>query len=182
MQKYENGKIYKIVCKTTNLIYVGSTIKTLESRLSRHKSVNKLQSSNITSRKVLENDNYEIILIEKYPCSCREDLHKRERYYIELNDCVNKNIPTRTAKEYRDNPDNNKKIKEYQKTYRDNIDGDKEKYKSKRDYQREYQIKNADKWIGYMERFYQKNPVLKALKEFNELEDLDKELNQILNV
>jgi hypothetical protein len=40
-------------------------------------------------------------------------LHARERYYIELNKdiCVNKNIPTRTKKEY--DEDNKEKIKEY---------------------------------------------------------------------
>ena len=36
--KYQNGKIYKIVCNISGKIYVGSTIKPLEIRLSGHKA------------------------------------------------------------------------------------------------------------------------------------------------
>ena len=36
--KYQKGKIYKLVCESTGLIYIGSTINSLSRRLSRHKS------------------------------------------------------------------------------------------------------------------------------------------------
>jgi hypothetical protein len=51
-------------------------------------------------------DNCKIVLVEEVECKSKEDLHKRERYYIENNECVNKYIPGRTRKEtqkeYRD--------------------------------------------------------------------------------
>lgn len=38
-KRYENGKIYKIVCDTTGQVYIGSTIrKRLCDRLAKHKS------------------------------------------------------------------------------------------------------------------------------------------------
>ena len=36
--KYSNGKIYKITCNVFNIVYVGSTVTTLKSRISRHKN------------------------------------------------------------------------------------------------------------------------------------------------
>ena len=83
MSDYKQGKIYKIVDLTTeNNIYVGSTCQTLEKRLSGHVwdySRNKY----LTSSEVLKNGNYEIVLIENYPCDSKFELHKRERYFIE---------------------------------------------------------------------------------------------------
>ena len=69
----------------------------------------------ITSFKIFENGDYDIILVEKYPCKDRMELYQRERYYIENNECVNKIIPTRTEKEWRE--DNAEKIKEDKKEY-----------------------------------------------------------------
>lgn len=48
-----------------------------------------------TSFKILENNNYEIELIEDYPCGSKRELEARERYWSEqyINDgyeCVNK--------------------------------------------------------------------------------------------
>lgn len=101
---YENSKVYRIVCNETGLCYIGSTIETLSRRLSKHKSDYKGYLNNnkayMTSYKVLEKNNYEIFLIEEYPCDNRDQLHKRERYYIETIECVNKVIPSRTNNEY----------------------------------------------------------------------------------
>jgi hypothetical protein len=103
---YQNGKIYRIVCNKTGLQYVGSTTQPLCKRLSYHKKdykkwLNK-QKAFVTSYKIIENSDYDIVLIENYKCDTKEELHKRERYYIETLECVNKNIPTRTKKEYRE--------------------------------------------------------------------------------
>ena len=59
MVKYENGKIYKIVCNKTGLIYyIGSTVKALYDRLSQHKydyinkeTLKKNLTKNLTSSK-----------------------------------------------------------------------------------------------------------------------------------
>jgi hypothetical protein len=116
MKNYQLAKIYKIVSNITNEIYVGSTCEpTLARRLAKHvgcyKHYLKGKFNYITSFKILELGNYSIILIENCPCENKDELHKRERYYIETLDCVNKIIPGRTQKEYRD------ANKDYQKDY-----------------------------------------------------------------
>jgi hypothetical protein len=56
----------------------------------------------LTPTKILENNDYSIVLLEDYPCETKDQLLARERYYIENNICVNKIITTRTPKEYRE--------------------------------------------------------------------------------
>jgi len=123
MVNYQDGKVYKIVCDTTGLVYVGSTCCSyVAQRLAKHASDYKCYLTNnkkyTTSFKVLENNNYKIVLLEKYPCNFKDELTARERYYIETIDCVNKLIPGRTKKEYY--IDNKDKIKSRNKVYRDN--------------------------------------------------------------
>ena len=121
MVNYNNGKIYKIVCDTTGLMYVGSTTKQyLSQRLDSHRSnfkgwKNGNNKKYMTSFKVLENDNFTIVLLEPFNCETKDQLTARERFYIQSNVCVNKNIPTRTSKEY--NQDNKETITEKKAEY-----------------------------------------------------------------
>ena len=116
MSDYKQGKIYKIVDLTTeNNIYVGSTCQTLEKRLSGHVNDFKYYTMNnnnnyITSYEVLKNGNYEILLIENYPCDSKYELLKKERYFIETMNCVNQIIPTRTKKEWIDSNRHNQTV------------------------------------------------------------------------
>lgn len=101
---YQNGKIYRIVCNITGLTYIGSTCQTLSQRLTKHRFnyktlLEKPEKKLVTSVKVIAGGDYDIVLLEKCPCESKEELHKRERYYIESMDCVNKVIPTRTEAE-----------------------------------------------------------------------------------
>jgi hypothetical protein len=134
MGDYTTSKIYKIFSIDSDDVYIGSTTETLSTRLSRHKSNYKRYLNGkhhyITSFKILEKNNYDIVLIEECPCNSKQELHERERYYIENNNCVNKYIPCRTAKEYCQQ--NKDKKSEYQKEY----------YK-------EYRQKNKDKIKEY---------------------------------
>ncbi len=98
-----DGKIYSIVCKTTGKHYVGSTCSTLQKRLKRHEY--DYHKKTCTSWQVLENNNYEIILLEENKFETKKDLLKREGYYIEKNrnyinrnNCVNWHIPGREKK------------------------------------------------------------------------------------
>ena len=105
MVNYELGKIYKLVCNKTGLIYIGSTCqKLLSQRLSGHVANYKRwkngKDNYITSLKIIEGGDYYIELIEAVPCSSFDELAKKERYYIESIDCVNKQIPGRTNKEF----------------------------------------------------------------------------------
>jgi len=95
MNKYENGKIYKIVCNITNEIYIGSTIQTLNRRLRRHKN-----KKDCVSRNIINRGDYEIILIKDYRCNNMWELEEEERKYILENECINYQIPHRTKKEY----------------------------------------------------------------------------------
>jgi predicted GIY-YIG superfamily endonuclease len=121
MVNYSQAKVYKIVDNTNGNIYVGSTCEpTLARRLSGHVSNYKTYLNGkgcyYTSYQILENNNYEIVLIEKCEnITTRDELKARERHYIETLTCVNKVIPLRTTKERRE--DNRdvilKKKKEY---------------------------------------------------------------------
>ena len=106
MPDYQLGKIYRIFCNVTGLNYYGSTCEpTLARRSAGHRSDFKKWKNDdehyLTSFECLINDNYEIVLVELFPCNSKMELHKRERFYIENNDCVNKIVPTRTDIEYR---------------------------------------------------------------------------------
>lgn len=98
-----DGKIYSIVCKTTGKHYVGSTCSTLQKRLKKHEGYYKKKTC--SSWQVIENNNYEIILLEDFKCETRRELLKREafyilknRNYINRNNCVNCHIPLREEK------------------------------------------------------------------------------------
>ena len=104
MPDYSNGKIYKIVDNTNANIYIGSTCEpTLARRLSKHVGDYKCwkngKKNNKSSFKIIENGDYDIVLIENFPCDKKDELHKRERYWIETLDCINLNIPFREPKE-----------------------------------------------------------------------------------
>lgn len=99
MPDYANGKIYKIVCNITGEQYIGGTIQKLSQRLTTH-VVNKNKNNGCKSKNIILRGDYQIVLIENYPCDNKEELAKKEREHIEANICVNKNIPTRTREEY----------------------------------------------------------------------------------
>ena len=104
MPDYKQGKIYKIVCNVTGSVYIGSTIQSLSMRLTGHRKNYKRfkggKSSCCTSYQIIEQGNYDIVLIENCPCESKDELHRRERHFIESLKCVNKQLPTRTPKEY----------------------------------------------------------------------------------
>jgi len=150
---YSKGKIYKIVCNITGLIYIGSTTKDyLKQRLTQHRNDYSrfLRGTQcyITSYEILKNDNYDIILLESYPCNSKDELHARERYYIETLASVNKTIPGQTNKEYYEKHKDkiNKTSREY---YENNKEKSREYYKNKKEkileYNKEYKINKKDK-------------------------------------
>jgi hypothetical protein len=122
MVDYSKGQIYKLVSDKTNLVYYGSTCRELRKRFYNHKSRYNLHLEDnnnryFTSYEIFKFGNCKIVLVEKYPCNDKAELFSRERYYIENNDCVNKKIPGRSKKEYRQ--ENKEKIAEQGKTYRE---------------------------------------------------------------
>jgi len=134
---YQNGRIYKIISDMTDKIYIGSTTQPLSKRLSVHKSDFKRYLAGkfrkVTSFELSELGPVQIVLIESYPCNNREELEKRECYYINefKNIIVNKVHPTRTQKEYKEaNQDEIKKQnKQYYKANQDKIKEQQKQYK-----------------------------------------------------
>ena len=101
MVNYENAKIYKLVNDEMGLTYYGSTCKKyLSSRLSGHIYDSKKIDKNISSKQLFEKGSVKIYLVELFPCGSKDQLQKRERYYIENNECVNQCLPGRTKQEY----------------------------------------------------------------------------------
>ena len=109
---YSKGKIYKIepiVEHETNEIYIGSTTKEyLSQRMATHKG-DYTRWKNNKRGKVMVFDlfdkyefcNCEIILLENYIASSKDDLLSREKYFIQSIGCLNKYIPGRTLQEYK---------------------------------------------------------------------------------
>lgn len=135
MPDYQLSKVYQIVCLTTGQKYVGSTTqKTLAERLSGHISNFKCWKNDkgtfTTAYHVLEKNNYQIELLETFPCNSKDELNAREGHYIRIIDCVNKKIEGRTKKEwYEDNLEVNKqKAKLYNKQNKDLIKEQKKVY------------------------------------------------------
>ena len=110
MNRYENGKIYKIVDVGYNKCYIGSTCETLSQRMARHrlrytqykhgKERGELRSVNALFDE-FGMDNCKIELVELYPTNSKIELQQREGYYIKKTCCVNKRIAGRTLVEYR---------------------------------------------------------------------------------
>jgi len=105
MPDYQQSKVYQIICLTTGQKYIGSTTqKTLALRLAGHnkayKQWKKGNSNFMTSFTIIEQDNYQIELLELYPCNSKDELNAREGHYIRSVECVNKNIAGRTMSEW----------------------------------------------------------------------------------
>jgi hypothetical protein len=91
---YLYGKIYKITCNTSGLVYIGSTTKSLEERLQKHiydyrRFIISDKKKFISSIFIIYLQNYKIELLENYPCLTKIELETREKYYINTTDCVN---------------------------------------------------------------------------------------------
>jgi group I intron endonuclease len=122
MPDYSKGKIYRLICNITGDQYIGSTTQSLAKRLGSHVANAKNENhTQFTSKSIIDRGNFSIVLIEDCPCENKSQLERRERYFIESMECVNKIIPTRTKSEYyEDNRD--RMLVKYHKYYENNRD------------------------------------------------------------
>ena len=91
---YALGKIYRLDCE--GLTYIGSTSQpTLAQRLAGHRKDWFYESAkkNCSSKPLFDLGDPIITLIENYPCSNRDELHMRERYWYEQIQCINARKP-----------------------------------------------------------------------------------------
>ena len=152
MSKYQKSIIYKIFDNTNCDVYYGSTYNLLRVRMKGHRDGAKYGGACV-SKQIILNGNYSYSMVEPYPCNSKQELHTRERYWIENFDCINKFVPTRTDKEYYQ--DNKNKIKEQRVINKKEIDNK----------QAEYRAKNKEKINKRAKEFYSKNK--ERLKEQN---------------
>ena len=100
---------YKICCKDVNItdIYIGHITNFIK-RKNQHKSdcnnPNSKSYNHYVYQFIRDNrgwENWDMVEIEKYNCNDRLEACKRERYWVEeLKATLNKNLPSRTSKEY----------------------------------------------------------------------------------
>lgn len=154
--KYQNGKIYKIVDCGYNKCYIGSTCNTLAKRISWHRSdYQKYKNGKSKSAKAFDIfdeygvNNCKIELIERYPCASKDELLKREGYHIQSNECVNRMVAGRSRTEYyiQNKEDVLSKMKYY---YVNNKDDVLTKVKN-------YYINNKDEVLTKMKNYYLQN-------------------------
>ena len=130
MNRYEKGKIYKIVDVGYTKCYIGSTCESLSKRMGRHRQNYRRylngKDDRFTSFYMFDEvgvENCKVELVEAYPCNNKEELQRREGFYIKNTECVNKTVPLRTWKEwYDDNREENlRKFKSYHENHKDEI-------------------------------------------------------------
>ena len=119
MVNYSQSIIYKICCRNPDIkeIYIGSTTNFYR-RKQEHKSIcnnSNIKNYNLNVYKFIRAngnwDNWDMIIIEKFECNDKLELHKQERYWLEnLQASLNSQIPNRSKKEHYDN--NKDKIKQ----------------------------------------------------------------------
>ena len=164
----KGGRIYKIYSNEYDKIYIGSTRKKLNERLTQHKSQYKQflknKHNNYVSSFEILNKGGKIGLIIEFDDINNDTLKKWERFYIEQNKniCINKNMPITTdeeqkaqKKEYKEA--NKERHKQYMKEYNE---ANKGKYK-------EYNEANKERHKHYMKEYYEANKEKK--KEYYEL-------------
>ena len=158
---YQNGKIYKITAdidEEDGNIYIGSTTQTLCKRMAKHRGDFKLYEKGREKKcysfdliKKYGLDRVRIILIENFPCNSREELVKREAYYIRSLPCCNKIIPDRTQEEWRN--ENREKLLEY-----------------KKEYNKHYVVENKEILAEYKKQYYENNRelIVEKAREYRE--------------
>ena len=143
--RYQRGKIYKLISNQTDDTYYGSTIEIiLSNRVAKHRNNYKSWLEGkfpyITSFEIIKYPDAKIVLVENFPCTNRYELIGREQHYIDNNKCVNK-LKAYTGLDRQG----------YQKQYRDDH---KEKAK---EYNTQYRIDNHDSKLENDRLYYQKN-------------------------
>jgi hypothetical protein len=151
---YKNSVIYKICCKDHNIkdIYIGSTTNMVKRR-NYHKSNCNNEKGRIYHLYVYEFirehggwDNWNMILVEKYPCVDKIELEQRERYwYDELKASLNSRRP------YRSDEERIKYDIECKKRY---YEENKDYYRT---YTKDYREKNIDKLKSYNKKWIEEN-------------------------
>lgn len=121
---FSKTKIYKIVCRDISIpdLYVGHTTNIIKRRCNHKDACCKEHNKEYKQYKyqfIRENggwENFELVLIEEFPCGNFDEATRRERYWVEtLNATLNKYVPSRTQQEYTQT--NKEHLKDYKHKY-----------------------------------------------------------------
>ena len=127
------GRIYIFKNKLNNLMYVGSTIRNLETRMKQHlKDMHKFTNFKLyKAMNEFKPCNFYINLLEEFEYNDIKQLRCQEGKYIKIiKPELNKNVAGRTLKEY--NEDHRDALRVYRKLYY------REYRKNNREYLKEY--------------------------------------------
>jgi hypothetical protein len=163
MPDYSKGMIHMLeptIDYEEGDIYYGSTTQPLHKRLFQHKSdytntcVRPCNSKLIFQKYGMEN--VKIILIKYYSCESKKELEAEEATYIRNNKCVNRVIPNRSIKEYRET--NKDRIKDYYEENKEKIlEKMKDYYETNKEKKKEYRETNKEKKKEYLKEYYERN-------------------------
>jgi hypothetical protein len=86
MNRYHNGKIYKLINTVDDRIYIGSSASELSKRLYEHKTMSrrKIEQKVYKELNTIGWENVRIIQIEAFRCETKNELLAREQYFIDL--------------------------------------------------------------------------------------------------
>jgi hypothetical protein len=171
LNKYQNGKSYKIWSLETDEIYVGSTCSPLHKRMCWHRSHARCSKYNHKQLYQMMNsmghDAFHIELIEEYPCGCKTELNRREGMLIrELKPSLNSHVAGRTVAEYR--KDNAERISLLNRRWKqEHADAVKE---YNQDYCKSYYLKNKENLMSRFKNYYEtsKEPLLCYHREYRQ--------------
>ncbi len=186
MNRYNEGKIYKLCNGVDDQIYVGSTCMPLAKRYYYHKKSARSRTSPVYNYlNEIGWDHVRVILIESYPCVNKMELEKRERYWIEtLKSTLNCNIPSRTCEEnkslhksncvkYRLTEQYRNAVKKYRQSEKGKVymkqysQSDKRKAYQKKYRERAKQNKKYQKTLSFMESTIQKYQAVSPIEIIN---------------
>jgi hypothetical protein len=155
--KYQNSKIYKLKCINPDISeeeYVGHTTQRyLSSRLVQHRDCAKYMKINRSKVYAVMNStgvhNWQILLLENYPCTTSDEIKAREQYWIDLlhptlntNGAVFDVMKAKTTKQ-RHYVENKEKIIAYSKQYNEDHKDTKVAYM--KEYMKEYRTRPEHK-------------------------------------
>ena len=151
---YNNSIIYKLICNDENVkdFYVGSTID-FKSRWTEHMSncnnINCCSYNTKVYRFIRDNggiDNWNMVVIEKYPVRQDIELRMRECYWFDILE-----PPLNTYRPYLTPTERKEYIKKYRKEY---YKKNREKLKTDAS---TYNFNNHEKYLNYQKEYYKKN-------------------------
>lgn len=174
---YEKSKIYKLICDD-GFYYYGSTIASLNNRLSGHKTASKdmsLNSKVYSHLRIIGLDKVRIELVKSVPCKNRTELRSIENTYIESSKldslCLNtlrshtpiqEKIVMEKNRQLRNKEHRGVIMRKYYETNKDKIrERGKKVYEENKEIisvkQREYNEKNKDSIKAQKKQYYNEN-------------------------